>query len=77
MEKARASQRALATKATLLPLSAKTSEGLSSWTDWMSRQRAGYQSLLEKGLSLKPRVAQEGKALHLERPEISFKPVAG
>ena len=76
MERARASQRALATKAKLIPLSAKTSEGLSSWTDWMKFQCAGYHSLLEKGLSLKPRVAQEGKALHLERPEIIFKPVA-
>jgi hydrogenase nickel incorporation protein HypB len=73
--RATASQRALATKAKLFPLSAKTSEGLSSWTDWMRRQRASYQALLEKGLSLKPRVAQEGKALHLERPEITFKPL--
>jgi len=72
--RATASQRALATKAKLFPLSAKTSEGLSSWTDWMRRQRASYQALLEKGLSLKPRVAQEGKALHLERPEITFNP---
>ena len=76
MARATASQRALATKAKLFPLSAKTSEGLSSWTDWMRRQRASYQALLGKGLSLKPRVAQEGKALHLERPEIIFKPVA-
>ena len=73
--RATASQRALATKAKLFPLSAKTSEGLSSWTDWIRRQRASYQALLEKGLSLKPRVAQEGKALHLERPEITFKPL--
>lgn len=76
-ERAEACLRRLATRASVLRLSARTGEGLDAWIDWLQGERRHYRQLLADRQTLRPRVEAAGRRLHARPPVVTFRPVAG
>jgi len=66
--------RRLASFAPVIRLSAKTGEGVDAWIDWLLSELTTYRSLLDAGQSLIPRVDHEGRKLHIDAADYTFRP---
>lgn len=68
--------RKLASRSPVMPVSAKTGDGMADWLDWLNGEVDHYRQLRKSGETLRPRVQSEGRTLHAPTaPEIVFKPV--
>jgi hydrogenase nickel incorporation protein HypB len=75
-EKAEQCQRALASKAPVMRVSARSGDGLEAWLDWLEGEVAQHKERLKQKQTLRPRIQQDGRLLHGEAPLIRFRPVA-
>lgn len=76
LEKAEQCQRALASQISVLPLSSRTGHGLDVWLDWLQQEVSDHKLRVRQQQTLKPRVQQDGQKLHLNTPDVHFRPVA-
>ena len=68
--------RKLASRSPVMPVSAKTGDGMADWLDWLNGEVDHYRQLRKSGETPRPRVQSEGRTLHAPTaPEIVFKPV--
>ena len=75
-ERAEDCLRKLASRSPVMPVSAKTGDGMADWLDWLNGEVDHYRQLRQSDATLRPRVQSEGRTLHATTgPEIVFKPV--
>lgn len=66
--------RRLASTAPAIRLSAKSGEGMDAWIGWLLSELAAYRALLDAGQSIVPRVDDEGRRLHAQGADYTFRP---
>ena len=74
-DKAEACQRALASDVQIIPLSSRSGEGLAGWLQWLEDEVSEHKVRVQQHQTLQPRVQQDGHKLHLQTPDIRFRPV--
>jgi hydrogenase nickel incorporation protein HypB len=75
VEKAERCQRALASDASVVPLSARSGAGLEAWLGWLETELARHAERLRQHQTVHPRIQKDGLVLHGQVPEIRFRPV--
>ena len=65
--------RQIAARAALLPLSAKTHDGLAVWLDWLRAERAAQRARAAARVSLRPAVRPDGADRHRALAGMTFR----
>jgi hydrogenase nickel incorporation protein HypB len=63
--------RNLANPAPALRLSAKKKDGLTTWFDWLRRERSAQRNRAQQGQKLRPAIQPDGTRLHAETTDDS------
>jgi hydrogenase nickel incorporation protein HypB len=73
-ERAETSLRNLASSAPMIPLSAKTGDGIQAWTNWLQSELTSFRNLLAKGEGPLPRIDDGARGLKRPGPDYTFRP---
>ena len=75
-EKAQDCLRALANKAPVMEITARSGEGLDAWLDWLGHEVQQHGERLKRKQTLRPQIQPDGQSLHAAAPAIRFHPVS-